>query len=480
MRTPDAQPLWPTYDQLEHLWRHWERLHPERLTVTTVGRSRAGRRLYLLELTDHGEPHEDKQHVVLSALHTGVERSAAVGLLRTVEWLLSDDPTAREILQRQVIAALPVPNPDDYLAGRHGGVYTDWDLDGPRDAGGLPEAAVVQQVFDRYRPEVHADFHGHSLGFPGYQMVENSGASYSNLALRPFHPEIVAQMNAAALALGYPSDHQESDAQRLFWGPDLERLSERLWVGRPHAYAALYAYRHYHTMLLASEVGYSESALARHRRLLEIGNEVWPGEPDAGYPVNTIASNVYHQLVAVGATADERRRSRVELWSKLRQLSIGMIDPNLEGKSVFVCSTNPERTRQLLIDRPVLEFIAALAELPGFDADYLRCFLADWPAGQNREVPYLAVYPPVHDVQPEPLTHGLGLRLRIPSATAKLCEVRLNGRPVPYRSWVARGYTYLQVELTPARLAEGDLFVVTCESEPGLVRESWRGWEDVV
>ena len=61
-------------------------------------------------------------------------------------------------------------------------------------------------------------------------------------------------------------------------------MQSKLWLGRPNVYAAIYCYHHYHTLVSASEVGWERSGLLRHRRLLEIGNETWPGEYYRGYP----------------------------------------------------------------------------------------------------------------------------------------------------------------------------------------------------
>ena len=160
--------------------------------------------------------------MLVTALHSGVERSGTLAVFHLMEWLLSADSLAREILRKQLIVCMPVPNPDCYLQGEHGNVYSEWTLDGPRDPASMPEAVAVQHVMDELQPEVDADLHGTALSFDKYIMVENSGAAYSNLSSRCYHREVIRQMDEAALAEGYPSDFQESDAERLFWGLDLD------------------------------------------------------------------------------------------------------------------------------------------------------------------------------------------------------------------------------------------------------------------
>ncbi|MDP6495301.1 MAG: hypothetical protein QGI09_07775, partial [Dehalococcoidia bacterium] len=72
--------------------------------------------------------------------------------------------------------------------------------------------------------------------------------------------------------------------------------------------------------------------------------------------------------------------------------------------------------------------------------------------------------------------------LRIFYQKAQVTDLRLNGHPVPssetdgYLTWVARGTTYVQINISPARLKSDDLFIVTCEYEPGEKRPHWQGW----
>ena len=144
---------------------------------------------------------------------------------------------------------------------------------------------AVKQIMDEYQPDLHADIHGTNLDFARYIMFESSATAYSNTALRPYHRDVIRQMDEAALAEGYPSDTAESDAQRLFWGPAVDHMRGKLWTGQAQVYAAIYCYYHYHTLLTASEVAWEQSGVARHRRLLQIGDEVWPAStPPATRP----------------------------------------------------------------------------------------------------------------------------------------------------------------------------------------------------
>jgi len=476
-----GEPIWPPLEDLEALLKRWQAERPDAVTLETAGESVEGRPVYAIHLTDPDSDANAKEHVLITALHSGVERSGTTTVFAIMEWLLSDDPLARETLRRQVVVCMPVPNPDGYVKGQAGGVYNAWTLDGPKDPDAVPEAVAVQRAMDALQPDVHADIHGLSMDFARYIMLENSGSSYSNLALRSYHGEIGRMMDDAALAEGYPSDWQESDAERIFWGPELEAMSHKLWVGRPQIYAATYCYNRYHTLLSATEVCWARSGLLRHQRLLQIGNETWPGEPCPGYPTRVIASNNYHMIAAYGQDAAARRRSRVELWSKLKQISFGQSDPPVEGKILYLCCTSPSAKRKWLGNTVMTDLVDSLSKHPEVDIEPIRRFTAGWPNGQNRPEAYVHLSSgEAKEEDAAPIEHGLSIRLRIPYGKATLTDLRLNGRTIEpsetdgHSTWVARGYTYVQVNIPPCRSRTHDLFLITCAYDPGETREHWR------
>ncbi len=477
-------PIWPPFDKVEAVLQHWAHKHPERMRLDVAGRSARGRALYVVRLSDAKVDDADKEHALITALHSGLERSGSNTVLTMIEWLLSDDAAAREILRRQVVVCLPIPDPDRYAEGKVSPVYANWTLDGPRDPEHSPEAMVVKQVMDRYQPEVHADIHGVNMAFARYIMFENSGASYSNLALRPYHRDIMRQMDEAALAEGYSSDKAEADAERLYAGPNLDSMRSKLWVGQPRVYAAIYCYYHYHTLVSASEVLWERSGLLRHRRLLEIGNETWPGERDRGYPTRVVMSNTHEMLTAYGQTTSARRRSRVELWNKLPQLTLGLLDPVVEGRAVGVCATSTAAAKKWLRATSLQESVNAWQSHPGMDCEAIAQFTKDWPAGQNGPQAYLILQSggAAKPGEEAPIQHGLCLRLRLPYRLAKIQDLRLNGHPLApsetegFTTWTARACTFIQVNLSPARLRADDLFVVTCRYDSGEKRGHWDTW----
>jgi hypothetical protein len=450
---------------------------------------------------------EEKEHILITALHAGQEHSGATSVLYLMEWLLSNDLLAREIRRRQVVVCMPVVNPDSYVnEDQTGGLansrgkdpYADWTVDGPRDPENCPEAVAVQKVMDELQAEVHTDIHGNSLPYPGVYQIESTGRAYSNISLRPYHHEIIRLMDEAALAEGYPSDQLEEDAERLFGGSDLGIVPEKLWAGvrtpagggvvqsRPRVYAAIYGYNRYHTMPLASECGWERSAFLRHRRLLQkIGNEVWPGERYRGYPVRVIMKVGYHMVTAYGRTAAERRRSRVELWNRQRQISHGINRPLATDRLLYVCATSTVAREKWLSDRSLKGFAARMAEHPRMHAERIQRLLRDFPEGPGQWGPTGNVMMQGGAADPteeSPLEHGIAFRLRIPFPKAKDLVVWMNGEKLKvsetdgYLIWKARGFTNVQINIPPERSRTEDFFVVTCEYDPGEYRTHGLGW----
>ena len=493
-------PVWPPSDKLEALLKLWAAEHPDVMVLEHLGQSVEGRAVYAVSLTDPQADDNQKEHALVTALHSGLERSATTTVMAIIEWLLSGDPAAKEILRRQVVVCLPVPDPDRYEAGKVSPLYGSWTPDGPLRADSVPEATFVKRVMDRLQPELHADIHGTNLNFERYGMFESSATSYSNAALRPYHRDIIRQMDEAALAGGFPSDTAESDAERIFGGVGLDHIKDRCWIGRPRFYGAMYAYYHFHSLIAASEVDWEQSGVLRHRRLMEIGNEQWPGEYYRGYPTRVIMGNTHVRMTAYGCTAAERRHSRVELWNRLGEFTFGSIDPTVTGKAMCVLATSAGADKGFLTDPAVEVVVERLKQHPRMNSQAIAKFAAGWPPGQNNPRAWLALQRRKADVKPDensskdtaqkksgagPVKHGISLRLRLTYAKAVISDLRLNGRPLAnsetdgFVTWTARGCTFIQVNLPPKRLLEEDLFVITCDYEPGEKRVRWDSWKRV-
>ncbi len=507
-----APPLAPvhrlTNEEYEATLRHWRALYPDRFSFEKRGESLEGFPIYLLQITDKKTPNEDKQVCLVTALHSGPERSGTSGTLALTEWLLGDSDEAVETRKRQQVLLMPVIHPaslfhtdrfrntrgiDPYTGlGRVGKI---WDvsklvLKTPEDA---PELMTVLGVMDAFQPEVHADLHGTGMQeytpeqlqvrrqmYQGQTMMEVTGSAYSNFSLRPWDWRVTETMIAAGQEAGYGSDRFEADGQRLLWGPELAPLGGRLWAGQPLFYTAHYSYAKYHTMILALETGWEESAVARMRGLFRTGNRAWGDERTPGYPVDRMKGFVGAFLTASGRTAAERRQSRVELWNKQSSYSLGLLYPQTDGRVSLVCAVSPEAKKAVQGD---LRTLPGRLQPLGVKAERLQTFIDAGPE-MKLAMDGMATLPT--DEAALQIKTALGFRLRLPYAKAELREVCLNGVPLNesttdgYEAWSADGFTQLQVHVPVSKTGTQGVYVVTCSYQPPVQRVTgWRPPEAV-
>jgi len=482
-----------TWEEYNATLTHWSRKYPTIVKLQSRGLSGQNMPVYLLRITDRTVKDTDKQVCLITTLHCGPERSGATGALALTEWLLSEDPLAIETRRKQVVLVMPVVNPlamffTDRFRNEHGvDPYTGlgvggkvWDiptltLKQPERA---PELAAVLSVIDEYQPDVHADLHGTGLQeyapgqlgtrrmYHGAIMTEVTGGAYSNYALRPWDWRVTEAMIDAGREAGFPSDRFEADAQRTFWGPELAPLGRKLWHGMPLFYSAHYGYAKYHTMILTQEVAWEQSLVARMKGLFRIGNGQWQDENTPGYPVNRVKHFVGHYVTAYGATASARRESRVELWNKQANFSLGFLYPQTDGRETFVVATTAAAKKAVAAD----DLKAVLGE----KATGIERFRK---AGPEIKLAMDATAATDTDAKIE---HGIGFRLRLPYRAPSKLEVQLNGEPLSrsatdgFESWSADGFTQVQVSVPPKKAATMSLFFITCAYEPEQARTT--GW----
>ena len=483
-----------TLDEYKATLEFWAKKYPTLLHLEVRGQSTGGLPVYLLKITDSSTPDTDKQICLVTALHGGPERSGSTTALRLIEWLLGDSSEATEVRRKQVILAMPIPNPYAFFVtdrfGNEQGidVYNPgqkwWDLTAlPKlaDPAKTPEVAAVLSVVDEYHPEMHADLHGTGLqAIPDAQMgdrtmyegqtmfMEVIGA-ISNSTLRPWDWRVSEAIDDGARAAGYGLDRNEADGQRLFWGPGFDAMTDRVWTGRPLFYTGHYGYAKYHTMIATMEIGWEDSGMARMRSLLRIGNKPWLDEDVAGYPVDKLRSYVSFFVTAYGQTAAERRLSRTELWSKQGAFALGNLYPQTDGHGTYVCAITPAAIKTL--DENIDTLLANWQKFPGLRADLIEQFVRAGPEKILTLQAANAQHPPVASIE-----HGIGLRLRIPYRHPRLLDVRLNGRLLPddrvdgYHTWFADGWTHLQVNVPPAKARDLGLMVITYAYVPDTVR----------
>jgi acetyl esterase/lipase len=188
---------------------------------------------------------------------------------------------------------------------------------------------------------------------------------------------------------------------------------------------------------------------------------------------------VGHYVTAYGEDARKRRDSRVELWSKQDKFALGFLYPQTDGRESLVCAITPAAKKALATDN--LDTLRAnLSSLLGEKAANIAKFISEGPEiklAMEQPPQQLLAAQQTDDVKIE---HGIGFRLRLPYPNPGQLNVQLNGATLArsatdgFESWLADGFTQVQVNVPPQRAAKAKLFIVTCSYQPDKVRLT--GW----
>ncbi|MCP4506720.1 MAG: hypothetical protein GY826_10040, partial [Fuerstiella sp.] len=211
----------------------------------------------------------------------------------------------------------------------------------------------------------------------------------------------------------------------------------------------------------------------RLRGLLRIGNHRWQDEPHEGYPVDRVKSFVGHFVTSYGSTPGDRRPSRVELWQKQGRFTQAILYPQTDGRDTYFVATSAAAAEALTKD--IDEFLAGVANRADVNADGFQKLVRSGP-----EVLLAVDKGRPGDQQISPIEYGIGFRLRLPYRNPTIDAVKLNGNTLNqsatngWQSWFANGYMQVQVNLPPELAAKRDLFMISCEYTPDVVRRI--GW----
>ena len=348
-----AREIWPPLEDVKATLNAWKETYADRMTLETIGYSLEGEPIMVAMVTDTSVPDDDKHTILITSLDSGWERGGTCGVLHTMEWLLGRSRLAKKSRKYHRVVFMPVPNPYGYLNHLatnskkintyHGGRGRSdhWDLKtmkvkNPEDA---PHLVAITKVVDRYQPEFHLDMHGVGLKYAGQLVQPSIGCAYSNISNRPWDWRLLEAIIGYANREGHAFVRMEADAQQVFYSEGMEAYSKRYWMGRPFFYSAHYGYVKYHTMPCTMEVAWPEGAVAAVKGLLDFGNRQFADAPVPGLPVNRAVYQVGNEAVcAYGATAAERRRSRVELWQRQEEIKLGFAYPYTDGRVTVVCT----------------------------------------------------------------------------------------------------------------------------------------------
>ncbi|MBN1622929.1 MAG: hypothetical protein JXN10_05045 [Clostridia bacterium] len=355
-------------------------------------------------LTDFSVSTSDKQNVLFTAMHSGIEYSGANTLFRLIEILLDESDSSLNFLRKYQIVIAPVVNPYSYEIGGLENQYRTefscdpysdpWSVDGIADPSLNVEAAAIQALIDEFRPELFIDCHG--VFFKGQHMIENTGVSVHGMS-RPHNEIFVNKINDASKEMGYHSEYLELRQKSL---PVIPELAGRKYqTCSQKINACVYAYHNYHTLAMVMEIGFVESGLARLIRALELGLIKWDGEIMAGFPVNRVFGEGLEGLHPCSSVRDKRRLERVTLWNNMHNYSYAVLYPQIPGRETYA----------LLHSKPT---VPAYETVP--------------------EDSYLVYNPGIAPKLPD---CPFSISFKIPFLNASIKKITVNGKNIPVNLW---------------------------------------------
>ena len=467
--------------------KRWAELRAEVLTVQTIGQSRKDHPIHLCKVTDLRVDARDKQRV-LTTTSRGPERNATVLALALLKWLLSDDPLAAETRRKQEVYVMPCNDPDgDETASEAERFVRNLIWTGPKEPARFPAGAALMRAITEIRPEVHIDVRSHD-GARGLAMTESFGTDFESATARSYVDRIPHLMTLAAEHDGFSCLAGEAGDGKIRATAPVSRLADHHYYQRNHKIVVpSLSYYHCHAISFTANVAFQESFLAGMKELFRIGNSdrPWRMERYPGYPVNRMNLVLTGGFGAWGSTAAERRRSRVELWSKMEQITIAEPGYGLIGSRALIFSSDPNQTKRLTSKGinlpngtylvPWENFLAALREeedASRFDLDAMhRMVCTKHRANVGM---YFSSGHGVEQSRYDTVHHGLTLQIYIPYPNAKITEIRLDGHPIP-RSPVEGYGTYhnpgttVEAAIPPGKAHH--LHVLTVLFEGGLKRK---------
>lgn len=164
-------PTWPHHAFLR--WLKSVQKHP-RVTVSRMGKTAGGRDIHVLSITDPSAAAVGKERaLILGGVH-GNEYTGQFAARGMVEWLLSDDPFARQLLEHFVFDVVVQMSVDGVvLNSYHNQADVDWHHDCKEAWEGRPAAPEAQAAVDWIRkralPSYYFELHGAWQGNPNWR-----------------------------------------------------------------------------------------------------------------------------------------------------------------------------------------------------------------------------------------------------------------------------------------------------------------------
>lgn len=466
---------------------------PDKFRLEKRGESPKGLPVYLAVMTDRKVPDEDKKVILLTAFHSGAERTATAGLLAFTEWLMGDSELAQESLRKNIILMMPICNPDGFflrealMNSKHFDPYSasrgnriDLNTLQPKEPSIAPEHIAYQSVANEYQPDFHLDVHGTGLHFNAYIQPMTVGRAGSCSSLGPWDQNLRAGMAAAGPKNGFGVMDIPIASQRLIWGSAMGKKQEPFCdMGQPYYYSAMYGYFKHHTMPCILESTWNFSVTEPLKELLRLANQGFSTGPVKDFAVNTIKTNFMTQLESYGGTAAERRKSRVTLWQKQHYFAVGTSYPNSAnymigavayGKDGLLALTGKMKDSGRWGQVSFSDLLKSTEKFSYIDSADLKRFFSFAPPSVKR-IMFEKGVPDKNLPEPE-LKEGIAITLKLPTAENDILELKCNGRDLKedaldgYQVWSEDGFTNVRVNIPPERTVKEKLFLVTCAWNP--------------
>lgn len=447
-------------DEILSYMNRWSSKSNNRVKVNKIGET-SGFPIYNAVFTDERISDEDKQRVLIIAQHSGMEISGMTTVMSLGNYLASDAPEVQSMMKKLIVVLVPCPNPfsyskqdEAYQFRNENGIdeYISFDYDGARNDGKAMSAVAIQNMIDKYKPEMLIDCHG--IIYDRQLVMESCGIS-AFAANRMFRNKVVQRIQNAAEKEGfaiYDDDFLENNilADTSVDNKDIIGKFRQTAKG---AVAPIYAYLKYHTLAASIEVSWEESGFNILKEALNIGCQRYECEHFEGYPVRNIMDYGTHSLRAWGKTAHQRRISRQELWSKRDKILMGIGYPDMPELSVVFISCSPKLAQKYIKKyyTPIKEVFERMRDEKDVNADELIKIMED---GYD-----LKAAVSIECGEETIINNGMTIRVGIPFKSAKIEKVLYNGFELSidemygYMECKDRNWTFVDVNIEPDKVA---------------------------
>lgn len=451
-------------EKLGEYIENWQKKKPDCVTVDTIGKS-GEFDIYKAVFTNKSIPDENKQVAIVTAQHSGMEITGLTTALSLGNFLLTEDKTAKEILDKMIVVLVPCPNPYSYSKQdaayqfkNEFGVdeYVSFNYEGAKKEGKNPAATALQKLIDEYMPEIFLDLHG--VWCENQMVIESFGTS-AFACNKLFNDKLMNRVRLAGTKAGFASfdnNFAETLPQTDNACTDYRINSKFTPQSTNGVVAPTYAYINYHTMGASFEIAWEEHGLVKVIEALKIGCEVNEYEYYPGYPSRTVKSPYGHVCIrSYGVTAQERRKSRAELWQNREKINLGVAHPEMPGFMAAIVSLSEEASEKYVqaYYRPLAEVCNDMTDIEGVDMERLKGVFTD-----DMYEPYCSYSVSKHGkFIPE---NGMTVRFMIPFKDAEVEEILYNGNVLAedeadgYTLLRDQNYLFADVHIPKKRLAE--------------------------